>query len=283
MGLPPTPASASARLAAGAFASTQGSAFSTANGFGSQADFEFGATATGAFSNADAAFSTANGFGAQATGLGSTAVGTASVASGPGSVAVGVGALAVGTGDTAVGAGANVQADNGSSFGSGATVNNGHTNSSAFGTGASTTNNNQMMFGTAAQTYTTPGITSGLSKARQTDGPLEVVTRPEPATSPPTAVRSSRALSELNGGVAIAMALSNPDLVGNESSASPATCPTGKRTSRSASVPWASSAATCSARANVWRYQAPSALASTRTRSVARAPTARPVVVLARS
>jgi hypothetical protein len=41
--------------------------------------------------------------------------------------------------------------------------------------GAQATANNEMVFGRPSETYTAPGITSGLSSARQS-GPLEVVT-----------------------------------------------------------------------------------------------------------
>jgi hypothetical protein len=188
--------------ASGAFSSVEGSTFSTASGFGAEADFEFGATATGAFSDADGPLSSAYGFGAQAQGLNSTAVGANS--------------LAVGENDTAVGAGAQVLADQGSSFGAGATVGVGHTNSTAVGAGAATATDNEMMFGTQAQTYTAPGIISGLSKARQTDGPLEVVTSDQSGHLATDGGLIFSELSKLNGGVAVAIAMTNPDLVGSE-------------------------------------------------------------------
>ena len=51
----------------------------------------------------------------------------------------------------------------------------GANNSSAIGAGAVASLPNQMVFGTASETYTAPGITSNLSKSRQS-GSLEVVT-----------------------------------------------------------------------------------------------------------
>ena len=72
------------------------------------------------------------------------------------------------------------------------------------------------MIGTTAQTYTTPGITSGLSKARQTVGPLEVVTSDQAGNLATDGGQIFDELSKLNGGVVIAMAMTNPDLVGSE-------------------------------------------------------------------
>jgi len=145
----------------------------------------------------------------------SIAVGTDSQASGESSIAVGYGAFASSSSATAVGRNARVLASNGNAFGNGATVNAGHANSSAIGSGASTTFNNQMMLGTNAQTYTTPGITSGLSKARQS-GPVEIVTSDANGNLATDGGNIFNALSKVGGGVSIAMAMENPDLVGNE-------------------------------------------------------------------
>ena len=67
-----------------------------------------------------------------------------------------------------------------------------------------------------SQTYTTPGITSGLSQSRQTVGPLEVVTSDQAGHLATDGGLIFNELSKLNGGVAIAMAMTNPDLVGSE-------------------------------------------------------------------
>ena len=64
---------------------------------------------------------------------------------------------------------------------------------------------NEQVFGTAANTYTTPGITSGLSKARQTAGPLEVVTSDQAGHLATDGGLIFDELSKLNGGVAVAM------------------------------------------------------------------------------
>ena len=62
-------------------------------------------------------------------------------------------------------------------IGTGATVSSSAPHSTAIGAGATVDpgRNNEMVFGTKDDTYTTPGITSGFSKSRQS-GPLEVVT-----------------------------------------------------------------------------------------------------------
>jgi hypothetical protein len=88
--------------------------------------------------------------------------------------------------------------------------------SAAYGTGAVATLTDQQVFGTAANTYTTPGITSGLSKARQNVGPLEVVTSDQAGNLATDGGLIFDELSKLNGGVAVAMAMTNPDLVGSE-------------------------------------------------------------------
>ena len=95
---------------------------------------------------------------------------------GSGAIAVGNNSFAAGAGDVAVGDSARVDADQGSAFGNNAHVATGATHSTAVGADAFVDRNNEMVFGTKNDTYTTPGITSGFSKSRQTDGPLEVVT-----------------------------------------------------------------------------------------------------------
>ncbi len=94
--------------------------------------------------------------------------------------------------------------------------------STAIGVGATATKNNQMVFGTSSETYTTPGITSGLSKNRQS-GPLEVVTSDAGgnlATDGGNIFnqlnRLTRRTDELYPGVALAISMENPDLTGNE-------------------------------------------------------------------
>ena len=92
------------------------------------------------------------------------------------------------------------------------------------------------MLGTANHTYTAPGITSALSKARQS-GPLEVVTSDANGNLATDGgaifdtldehtkqldkfgVRLDNAdkdIDELQSGVALAISMENPDLTGNE-------------------------------------------------------------------
>ena len=79
---------------------------------------------------------------------------------GTNSVAIGTNSFARGPEDTAVGAGATVLGDH----------------STALGAGAVATTDHQFVMGTAADTYRAPGIVSQLSKDRQTQGPIEIVT-----------------------------------------------------------------------------------------------------------
>ena len=73
----------------------------------------------------------------------------------------------------------------------------------------------QQVFGTAANTYTMSGITSGLSRDRQT-GPLEVVTTDSAGNLASDGGLLFERMSKLGGGIAIALALENPDLVAGE-------------------------------------------------------------------
>ena len=142
------------------------------------------------------------------------AIGTNAQA-GESSVAIGRDSFAAGPGDTAVGQGAKVYATSGNSFGNGATVNAGHVNSTAVGTNASTTFDNQVMLGNSTQTYTTPGITSQLSRNRQ-QGPLEVVTSDAAGNLATDGGSIFERLDEAESGIALAISLENPDLVAGE-------------------------------------------------------------------
>ena len=177
------------------------------------------------------------------------AISSNSLAAGNGAIAMGAGAFAAGPGDIAIGQGAQVLADDSSAFGSGATVLAGHTNSTALGTGATTTRANQVMMGTSDTTYTMAGVASTDSKTAQTGGPTHVVTSnsggdlaaytfAELGLVDPADLTGiyqdlsaiNRDLSAINNrlsnldrradenqsGVALAMAMQNPDLVGGE-------------------------------------------------------------------
>ena len=123
--------------------------------------------------------------------------------------------IAIGTGT-----GNNITANDTLAIGSGAraTAN----NSSAIGAGAQANLPNQMVFGTTSETYTAPGITSGLSKARQS-GPLEVVTSDangnlatDGGATFASIDRNAQGIRENQEGVAVAMSVDGPDLVTNE-------------------------------------------------------------------
>jgi hypothetical protein len=153
---------------------------------------------------------------ADATETNAVAVGTGSVAQGSNSIALGAGAFAGGSSDIAVGHDARVLASNGSAFGSGAVVNAGHVNSTALGTGASTTYDNQVMLGSSTQTYTTPGITSDLSRSRQS-GPLELLTTDANGNLASDNGDTFKAIAKLQAGVALALAAEAPSLTTSES------------------------------------------------------------------
>jgi hypothetical protein len=114
-----------------------------------------------------------------------------------------------------VGQGATVAADNGSAYGAGATVAAGHTNAAAFGAGATTQRANQQMFGTARNTYTMPGVTSGASRSAQS-GPTQLVTTDANGNLASDNGSTFRHIDENQSGVAMAIAMQNPDLTGNE-------------------------------------------------------------------
>ena len=163
---------------------------------------------------------------------GGSAFGDFAVATGTNSVAVGLGATATGATTTAVGTGATAAPDN----------------SAAFGAGATATRANQQVFGTATNTYTAPGITSDASKAAQGAPTHIVTTNPTgdlAAHTPaelglagniidislnPTITSINQQITNINKqitilqqndrqlteGIAVAMALHDPDLVAGE-------------------------------------------------------------------
>jgi hypothetical protein len=175
-------------------------------------------TATGASRNV------AMGFLANASGDSSfnVAIGNGALANGDGgsNVAIGNGAQAVGAGNTSTAIGSGTQAN--------------FTNSSAIGAAAVTTRVNQQAFGTASNTYTMAGITSGASKTAQgaptslvtsnASGDLAAYTFSElglASTTDLTAINQhlsqlDRRTDENMSGVALAMAITNPDLTGSE-------------------------------------------------------------------
>ena len=92
----------------------------------------------------------------------------------------------------------------------------------ANGNGAVANLKNEFVLGTKKQTYTTPGITSDLSRNRQS-GPLEVVTSDgngHLATDQGALFNKlnnvGNAADKARAGVALAIAMEAPDLTGNE-------------------------------------------------------------------
>jgi hypothetical protein len=147
----------------------------------------------------------------------SAAFGTGADASGSNnSFAFGNGAsVADTTNSFAAGASATVTVDDGNAIGTKAKVT--HARSTAIGYGAQSEFVDEVSLGNknGSQTVTMPGITSDKSVSRQT-GPLEVVTSDDNGHVATDGGSIFSALSELNGGVAIAMALVNPDFVASE-------------------------------------------------------------------
>ena len=149
-----------------------------------------------------------------------TAIGTGAWA-GTDAVAVGTGAFAAGPNDTAVGAGATVLADH----------------STALGAGAVAEKENLFVMGTKQDTYRAPGIVSQLSKDRQTDGKIEIVTSDQGGNLATDGgfvfdkidqfddhfkvvdrrlARDDKRIDENKSGIALAISMENPDLIGNE-------------------------------------------------------------------
>jgi hypothetical protein len=192
----------------------------------------FGNSAAGTYAKALGVGNAAFGTNAYAAGAGNAAVGTGAIAVGAGNTAVGTGATAVGTLNTAVGysslavspnataVGANSQAiaDNATAVGANTQAN--QEGSVAIGTdangdGAISNRDNEFVLGTNDHTYTAPGITSGLSRARQS-GPLEVVTSDAGGHLATDGGEIFARLDEAESGIALAMSMEDPDLIGNE-------------------------------------------------------------------
>ena len=72
------------------------------------------------------------------------------------------------------------------------------------------------MFGTKTNTYTMPGITSSQSRARQA-GPTQVVTTDANGNLASDGGAIFRDIDENKSGIAMSIAMENPDLTGNKS------------------------------------------------------------------
>ena len=104
--------------------------------------------------------------------------------------------------------------------GAGATVT--ASGSTALGAGAVASLPNQFVMGTASDTYQAPGITSSLSKSRQS-GPLQVVTSDADGNLATDGgfilnqlTNLSKQTDQNQAGIAMAIAMVNPDLTGHE-------------------------------------------------------------------
>ncbi len=205
------------------------------------------ATASGNFARAEGDQSTAVGANAFAAGLNDSAFGFGATVNAANGVAVGAGSnIGVGASDSvAVGQGASVgdgstqsvavgqgssvaagvtnstvignqaqgNASNTTAVGQGAQAN--AAGSAAFGQGAVASLSNQQVFGTSSNTYSTPGITSAQSKSRQS-GPLEVVTTDANGNLASDGGEIFKRLDEAELGIAMSIAMQNPDLVAGE-------------------------------------------------------------------
>ena len=193
---------------------------------------QYNTTAIGKDANASNQRATAVGKNANAAGIASTAIGEGSTANLEGTAigqsayafdaatSLGQEASAIGFGSTAIGKDANAAGVSSTAVGNQASA--GHLRSAAFGAGATTDRDYQMVFGTSENTYTMRGLTSDASRAAQS-GPLEMVTTDAAGNlaSDGGALTNrlddqNRRLDEQRDGIAIALAVVNPDLKGSE-------------------------------------------------------------------
>jgi hypothetical protein len=94
-------------------------------------------------------------------------------------------------------------------------VGSGHTRSTALGAFATTTRPNQVVLGTDSESYTLPGLPGDPSRSFQS-GPLEVVTTDADGNLASDGGETFGRIDENQEGVAIAIALSDPDLFGGQ-------------------------------------------------------------------
>jgi trimeric autotransporter adhesin len=171
------------------------------------------ASAYGDGAQAIGAVASAYGAGAQAIGGAASAYGAVATARDINASAFGSNAVAAKAASTAVGAHAHAEAQLSTAIGALASAE--ADGSTAIGTGAKATKADQIAIGTKDNTYTTPGITSDLSRSRQS-GPLEVVTSDAAGNLASDGGFIFKQLKEAREGIAIAMALHDPDLVAGE-------------------------------------------------------------------
>jgi hypothetical protein len=175
------------------------------------------ATAIGNNADATQALATAIGADAQVNSANGTAAGQGAVinAGSANSAAFGQGATVAANSpnSSSFGQGAQANAINATAVGQGAQAN--AAGSAAFGQGAVASLSNQQVFGTSSSTYTTPGITSAQSRSRQS-GPLEVVTTDANGNLASDGGEIFKRLDEAESGIAMSIAMQNPDLVAGE-------------------------------------------------------------------
>ena len=176
---------------------------------------------------ATSASNTVLGVGHQVTGSGNFVGGDPITVVGSNNVAIGNNGNVTGDSNVAIGDTVNIAGDRASAIGDNATANAGDTTvvgtnaqanaagSAAYGQGAVATLTQQQVFGTQFNTYTTPGITSSLSRARQT-GPTELATSDTAGNLATDGGQVFDTLSKNQAGIAIAMAMVNPSLNADE-------------------------------------------------------------------
>lgn len=128
-------------------------------------------------------------------------------------VAIGNGARATAVNSLALGRGAIATDNSATAIGNDARAT--LANSAAFGNGARVTRTNQQVFGTATNTYTMPGITSEASRNAQA-GLLEVTTTDAAGNLATDGGDIFNAISTVQAGVAVAMAMETPELATGE-------------------------------------------------------------------
>ena len=143
-----------------------------------------------------------------------SALGEGSEASGDSSTAVGQRSVADSFHATAVGQRADALAEDATALGAHTTA--AFTNSTAIGARTVTTRADQVAIGTLSNTYTMSGLTSAASAAAQS-GPTELVTSDASGNLATDGGRLFKTVDENTEGIAMAMAMANPDLVGGES------------------------------------------------------------------
>ena len=172
-----------------------------------------GSVALGLDASSTAADAVAVGTNAQSTMNGSVALGHDASSAGTDAIAVGTNAQSTMNGSVALGLDASSAGTDAIAVGTNAQAN--ATGSAAYGQGAVANLSGQQVFGTQANTYTTPGITSDLSRFRQT-GPLDVATSDVFGNMATDGGEIFTTLSENQAGIAIAMSLKAPQLGENE-------------------------------------------------------------------